>query len=238
MLNVFISGLTPNSGKTVVAAGLAATMQSLSYSTSVYKPIQLSSQTEFGTRTSKDLAIVKSFDSNVTTLSTYFLSGSSSPFVGAYEDGVKIDLNVIRNEYQTALEHTECNIVEGGNSISSPIIEYVTEIDIVKTLRAPLVLVVNPFKSSIDSVITGLEYIKFHRVNFAGIIITQFDENSEDLEKKYFPQIVQQYSDAKILGVLPDYCKADVCQAEVISDVLTKIDIEQLFGVKIAKLNV
>ena len=177
MLNVFISGLTPNSGKTVVTAGLAATMQSLSYSTSVYKPIQLRAGTELGTRSSGDLAVVKSFDPNIKTLSTYFLSGSCSPFVGAYEDGVKIDLNIIRNEYQNVLENSECNIVEGGNSISSPIMEYVTEIDIVKTLRAPLVLIVNPFKSSIDSVISGLEYIKFHRVNFAGIIITQFDEN-------------------------------------------------------------
>ena len=40
MLNVFISGLERQSGKTIVTAGLAATMQSLSYSTSVYKPIQ------------------------------------------------------------------------------------------------------------------------------------------------------------------------------------------------------
>ncbi len=238
MLNVFITGLTPKSGKTIVTAGLAATMQSLSYSTSVYKPIQLCAQTDGGgVRSSQDMALVKRFDPNITTLATYYLSGGASPFVGAYEDGVKIDLNIIRNEYQSAMKITECNIIEGGNSISSPIIEYVTEIDIVKTLRQPLVLVVNPVKSTLDDVIAGLEYIKFHRVNFAGVIVTQFDENSENLEKKYFPQIIKQFSDAKILGVLPDYGE-NIQPEVVISDILTKVNLEEMFGVKIAKLDV
>ncbi len=40
MLSVFISGFESQTGKTIVTAGLAATMQSLSYSTNVYKPIE------------------------------------------------------------------------------------------------------------------------------------------------------------------------------------------------------
>ena len=40
MLNVFISGLERQSGKTIVTAGLAATMQRVAYTTSDYKPIQ------------------------------------------------------------------------------------------------------------------------------------------------------------------------------------------------------
>ena len=42
MLSIFVSGLNKHTGKTIVTAGIAGTMQSLSYSTSVYKPIETS----------------------------------------------------------------------------------------------------------------------------------------------------------------------------------------------------
>ena len=40
MLDVFITGSQNDTGKTIVTAGLAATMQSLGYSTGVYAPVQ------------------------------------------------------------------------------------------------------------------------------------------------------------------------------------------------------
>ena len=66
MLNVFISGLERQSGKTIVTAGLAATMQSLSYPTSVYKPIQTGATELNGFKSSPDLALIKRVDSNIT----------------------------------------------------------------------------------------------------------------------------------------------------------------------------
>ena len=40
MLNLYVTSTNINDGKTFLTAGLAATMQSLGYKTSVYKPIQ------------------------------------------------------------------------------------------------------------------------------------------------------------------------------------------------------
>ena len=40
MLNLYITSSNRKEGKTFLTAGLAATMQSLGYSTAVYKPIQ------------------------------------------------------------------------------------------------------------------------------------------------------------------------------------------------------
>lgn len=238
MLNVFISGLTRQSGKTLVTAGLAATMQSLSYSTCVYKPIQTGAKLLNGFKSSPDLAALKIIDPNINTLSTYLLTSLESPFVGAYEDNVKIDINTIYNEFRALSSAADCSLVEGSNSISTPVAQYMTEIDIVKTLRLPLVLVVNPFKNKIDSVIAGLNYINSNKVNFLGIIINQYDEDSEILEVKYFPQIIKEYSNVKILGILPKYDEKTRLAPEVlIADVINKVNIEAIFGLKIAKLN-
>lgn len=238
MLKVFISGLGAQTGKTLVTAGLAATMQSLSYSTSVYKPIQTGAAGLNGFKRSQDLMTIKTIDPNILTQATYVMCGKSSPFVSSYEDNIKIDINVIYDEFISGVNLADCNIVEGANSISAPIARNFTEIDIVKMLKLPLILVVNPAKTPIDNVISGLHYIKTSNVDFSGIIINQYDENSENIEEKYFPQIIKEYSNAEILGVLPDYGDIKMPDPEVlIADILNKVNIEKVFALKIAKLN-
>ncbi len=235
MLSVFISGFGSQTGKTIVTAGLAATMQSLSYSTNVYKPVCVNWQN--GVRVS-DLDFIKKVDSNITTELSYVLESPGSPFVGAYEQGLKIDVNTIFSTYQACSQCSDCNLVEGANSISVPVAQNMTEIDIVKMLKLPLVMVVNPKKTSIDKVISGLKYIQNERVNLLGIIINCYNENSDNLEEKYFPQIIQEFSNAKLLGKLPDYGDiTDLAPEILIADVLNNIDIESVFGLKIAKLN-
>ena len=105
MLSVFISGFESQTGKTLVTAGLAATMQSLSYSTNVYKPVCTNSQNING------LELIKNVDSNISTEVSYILKSSLSPFVGAYEDGVKIDLNTIFSTYQECYHVNDCTLV-------------------------------------------------------------------------------------------------------------------------------
>ena len=101
-----------------------------------------------------------------------------------------------------------------------------------------MVLVVNAKTTPIAEVISGLRYIYSERVDFLGVIINQYDENSENLEEKYFPQILKEFCDVKILGTLPDYGEvSSIAPEKLIEDVLTNINIEEVFGLKIAKLN-
>ncbi|MCM1339280.1 MAG: dethiobiotin synthase [Muribaculaceae bacterium] len=237
MLNIFISGLEPQTGKTLVASGLAATMQSLSYSTSVYKPIQMNAKSLNGFKSSSDLSFVKRIDSNINTLATYMLSGNESPFVSAYEDKVTVSFESIFNDFRTVSNLTECNIVEGCNSIASPILEKMTEINLIRDLRLPLVLVLNPALTPIERILLGLNYIHANRINLLGVIITQYNESSEKLEQRYFPQILKEYSDVNILGILPEYDDVTNLPPEkLIEDVLNNIKLEEIFRVKIAKL--
>lgn len=232
MLSVFISGFESQTGKTVVTAGLAATMQSLSYSTNVYKPVCQDCENTNG------LEFIKNVDSNISTETSYVLKSPLSPFVGAYEEGLNIDVNTIFSTYQACSQIGDCNLVEGANCISTPVAKNMTEIDIVKMLKLPLVMVVNPKKTSIDKVISGLRYIQSECVEFLGVIINCFDENSENLEEKYFAQILEEFTNVKVLGKLPDYgCISNLAPETLIADVLNNIDIEKVFGLKIAKLN-
>lgn len=238
MLSIFISGLVRQSGKTLLTAGLAGTMQSLCYSTSVYKPIQTGAILLNNNLVSQDLQAVKNIDANIKTSSLYNFQSQLTPLVAAYEGDSKIDITSIYNGFQTNIQMTECHIVEGANSIFSPIDERRTEADIVKTLGLPLLLVVNPKISSIGEVISGINFIRSNKVNLLGVVVNDYDENSENLEEKYFPQLIKEYSNVEILGNLPHYeDMRDLTPDTLIADVLNQVDIERIFGLKIAKLN-
>ena len=73
MLQLFITGVKPNSGKTFVTAGLAATMQSLGYSSAVYLPVQTGAVENGGYIQAPDLVYVKNIDENIKTYCSYLL---------------------------------------------------------------------------------------------------------------------------------------------------------------------
>lgn len=238
MLSIFISGLEKQSGKTIITAGLAGTMQSLSYSTSVYKPIQTGASSLNGFVQSQDLALVNMFDSNIKTGATYVFQSPLMPLVSAYESNSKIDIANIYSDYQSNIQMTECHIVEGSNSISAPVTEKATEADIVKALGLPLLLVVNSKKSTVDEVISTVNYIHSRKIDFLGIIVNEYDESTQNLEEKYFPQLIKEFTGADILGIIPHYDNIQALTPDtLIADILNRVNIEDIFGLKIAKLN-
>lgn len=239
MLSVFISGLSRQSGKTLVIAGLAGTMQSLNYSTGVYKPIQTGAKSLNGFLQSQDLALIKRIDSNINTYSSYVFLSENCPLVSAYEaNNTKIDLNDIYNDFQSCMQMVECRLVEGANSISSPVAEKMTEINIVKSLGIPLILVINPKQDKIGDVIAGVSFILSSKVKFLGFIVNNYDKESENPEEKYYPQMVKEYTGINVLGVLPHYENFESLTPDtLIADTLNNVQLEEIMGLKIAKLN-
>lgn len=238
MLSIFISGLVKQSGKTLVTAGLAGTMQSLCYSTSVYKPVQTNAVVVNDIPVSQDLQAINNIDSNIKTSASYVFQSPLTPLVAAYVDNSKIDVSKIYNDFQANITMTECHIVEGANSVFSPIDEHRTEADIIKSLGLPLLLVVNPKMSAIGDVIAGINFVKTEKVNLLGVIVNDYDDNSENLEEKYFPQLIKEYTDVNILGLIPHYDSVRQLAPEtLIADILNKVSVEEIFGLKIAKLN-
>ncbi|MBP3847824.1 dethiobiotin synthase [bacterium] len=233
MLSVYVAGLKKGTGKTLICSGLAGTMQSLNYAVSYYKPIQ----TGYNMLNS-DTEIISKIDKHIKVSSTYKLQSPSGPLFGAYNEGIKnIDTMTIMHDYKTNIMMTECHIVEGCNGISSPIDEKKTEIDLIKQFGLPVILVINPNITKTDEAISGINYIYSKHVNLSGVIVNDYNMDSNDIEIKYFPHLIKEYTGAKVLGTLPHYDNFENLPADIlISDILNKLNIEDIFSLKIAKL--
>ena len=239
MLNIFVAGTDINVGKTFITAGLAATMQSLGYSTCVYKPIQTGTLDKNGFMQSPDLAFVKNIDPYIKTFSTYLLKESATPIIAAEKEHVIIDKNLIKKDYDTISSEYDCTMVESTGGLMTPVAFNFLMSDLVKTLDLPILLVVRPDSGTVNHTLLTINHAISKGLNVRGVIINNFPEETSDLDIKAAPRLIEEYSDTKVLGIVKSFDDIKrINPNDLITDILNGIDIESVFKVKIAKLDV
>ena len=232
MLELYVSGIEKNSGKTVVTAGLAATMQSLGYDTCVYKPVQTGAIVKDGFVQSPDLAFMKSVDPYIKTYFSYLLHKNDVPFLAAEAENIIIDKDSLYKDY-TSFEGHECIITDGCDGLSTPLAEEFLEQNLVRMLNLPVLFVVSD--ASVNNVVANINEATLYGVKIRGVIINNCTEKTD----KNLPRLIESYTAAKVLGILPYFENIKkINPNDLISNVLEGIDLESVFDVKIAKLEI
>lgn len=239
MQNIFITGTDINVGKTLIAAGLAATMQSLGYSTCVYKPIQTGIKERNGERYSQDLAFVNSIDPYIKTFSSYLLKEPALPLIAAEEEHTVIDKNLIKRDCESIEESCDCTIVEGTGGVMTPVGTNLLMSDLMKTINLPIVIVVKAQEGMVSKTLMTINHLHSKGVKIRGAIINDFPPETDNKDIKTSPRLIEEYSDVKILGIIRSFPNAEkITPSELITNILNGIDIESVFDVKIEKLDI
>lgn len=240
MLSVFITSTGSNVGKTFITAGIAATMQSLGYSTCVYKPVQTSATKKNGFGQSRDLLFVKNIDPYVEIHSAYTLKEQAPPVIAAEAENILIDKSFIKKGYDLVAKDHDCLITEGTGGIMTPIAPNFLVSDMIKTLDIPIVIVVQPEAGMVNQTLLTINHAEAKGIKVRGVIINNFSQNSaEDAEAKNAFRLIEEYSNARILGIVRNFKKPNkVNPSELITEIINGIDIESVFDARIEKLAV
>ena len=236
MLELFVTGADQNSDKIFVTAGLTATMQSLGYSTAVYKPVETGVIEKNGFVQSPDLAYVKFVDPFIKTYFTYLLKDRPNPLISAAKEGIVIEKNNILNDYQKLEDMYELLVVDGISGLATPLSKNFLEEDMIKILDLPLLLVVSASNSDINNILLTINHAKEKGIHIRGIILTNYPEQTQNSDIKLLPRLIEEYTDVKILGILPHFNKSDLNPNDLISEILSGVDLEAVVNIRIAKL--
>lgn len=239
MINLFVTGTDYGTGKTFISAGLAATMQSLGYSTCVYKPIQTGAVNKNGFVQSPDLLFVKNVDPYVKTYSSYLLKEKADPSIAAEFENILIDKNALNLDFQNITKEHDCTIVDGTGGLAVPLAPGFVTADLIKTFSTPTVLVIKPDLGTVNQTLLTINQAKSSGLNVRGVIINDFPEIGRTSGIKAVPRLIEEYSDAKILGIIPHFQDIQKLNPnDLLTSILNGIDIESVFNVKIAKLEI
>lgn len=237
MLQLFITGAKPNSGKNFVTAGLAATMQSLGYDSAVYLPVQTGAVEQGGYIQAPDLVYIKNTDSNIKTYCSYLLKSTDLPLFAAAAQDIMIEKDIIYEDYLSISERFECFIVNGVCGLSTPLGKNFLEEDLIKTLDLPLLIVASPLESSFNDILLTINNAVSKNIRLRGVILNDCPFKTGDINIKNLPRMIEEYSDARVLGIIPHIHDMRKFQpGDLIGAILTGVDIESVFDVKIAKL--
>lgn len=238
MLELYVSGTEQNSGKTFITAGLAATMQCLGYSTSVYKPVQTNAIKKNGFVQAPDLAYVKFIDPYIKTYFSYLLTSNAAPVLAAGFSGIEIKRDKILQDYEQIFRESECIITDGCQGITAPLSVDMLETDLIKALGLPVLIVISPEKTSVNNIIMTLNYAKSLEIPVRGVILNEYPDDTTDLNVKNLTRLVEEYTDAKVLGIMPHLENLrNIKPDDLITNILYGIDVESVFNIKIAKLS-
>lgn len=235
MLNLYITSSNRKEGKTFLTAGLAATMQSLGYSTSVYKPIQTNGIEHNGFMQSPDLTYIKSVDPYINTQFTYLYKSNLEPLIASELENDPIDVELISREFFKISGASDCTLIDGDCGILSPIAPSVQTADLVKRLQIPLLFVVTPREDSINDTLLSIYTAQEKGLEIRGVVINNIQEDCPKNLLNAIPRVIEEYTNVKILGLI-SHIKGKMSPEDLITSVLNGVDIESIFDVKIEKL--
>lgn len=172
-MNLFVTGIGTNVGKTIVSAILTEALEA-----DYWKPIQS------GTIEGKDSDTVRNLISNSKTVihpETYLLKEPLSPHFAAKLENLEIDLNTI-NVPKT----TNHLIIEGAGGLLVPINDKQYVIDIAKKINCEIVLVISSYLGCINHSLLSIDYLekngfKIHSLIFNG----EFEEEVKNAIANY-----------------------------------------------------
>lgn len=235
MLNLYVTSVNKKDGKTFLSAGLSATMQSLGYKTSVYKPIQTSGIEINGFMQSPDLTFIKSMDPYINTYFTYLFKSNTEPLIAAENENEFIDIDFINNEYARILSTSDSTIIDGDRGLFSPLAPSVQTVDMIRKLQIPLLFVVTPSENCINDILLSIYAAQDKGIEIRGVVINNIKEYCPKEELTSITRIIEEYTTVRILGLLPNLGEK-IQPEELITSILNGIDIESVFNVKIEKL--
>ena len=235
MLNLYVTSANRGDGKTFLSAGISATMQSLGYTTSVYKPIQTSGIEIGGFMQSPDLTFIKSIDPYINTHFSYLFKEKTEPLIASEIENEPIDIEQIFNEYRRIIVNSDCTIVDGDSGLLSPLAQEVQTIDLIKRLQLPTLYVITPREDAINNTLLSIYTAIEQGVDIRGVIINNIADDCPKSMLTSITRVIEEYSNTTILGLLP-HINGKITPEDLITAILNGIDIESIFRVKIEKL--
>jgi len=172
-MKYIIAGIGTEIGKTFISSILTEALEA-----DYWKPIQAGALDFTDTDTVRSLI---STDKTVFHPETYRLNEPMSPHAAAEIDGIEIELSKFE------LPQTNNNlIVELAGGLMVPLNDRETNLDLIKKLNIPVILVSKNYLGSINHTLLSIEILKLNNINIKGLIFNgEQNKSSEDFILNY-----------------------------------------------------
>lgn len=202
---IFITGTDTGVGKTFVAGGLARMWCQMGKRVGVMKPIESGCVKSDGVLQPLDALFLKAMVSSTDDLDLvvpYRLEHPLAPSIAAELEGIKIDLENVKSIYQQLERRYEVVLVEGAGGLLSPLYEAFTNVDLIKLLDIPVIVVTRNALGTINHTLLTIQCARSNGLSILGVIINNSSPN-DDSSANDNPRVIKELSGQRLLGTIP-----------------------------------
>ena len=113
----------------------------------------------------------------------YTFQKAVSPHIGAEEEKVYVDFEFIKNKIDALSDQFDHILIEGVGGLMSPIDCARTNLDLIKYLHLPVILIVGLKLGCINEALLTLEALRSHNIHILGWIANEVDSNMLEINK-------------------------------------------------------
>ena len=203
MRSLFVTGTGTDIGKTYVSAAIARYFTKRNLAIAYYKAAVSGANSieESDAGFVRDSAGIKQ---ETSSLLSYLYKRPLSPHLAARIEGNCASLDKIHHDYLSLDGKYDYVLSEGAGGIICPVVYedncHILYENIIKLLRAPVVIVADAGLGTINHTILTYEYLKARKIKVQGVILNRFDKDSVMHTDNL--KMIEALSDIKVIATL------------------------------------
>lgn len=180
MKQFYVLGTATDVGKTYVSALLCKSLKAYNIDVSYYKPVASGNRLdENGSIIVNDVDFVIKFASIYNATYSYAYLSAYSPHLSASIEGNEAKITPIVQKADELRRVCQISIIEGAGGVICPIVyNKIMQIDIVKAINAPVLLVADANLGAINQTCLSVKFLKDNNVNIKAILLNNYDKTS------------------------------------------------------------
>ncbi len=219
MFGVFVSGTDTGVGKTTISCALLVALRARGLRASGMKPIASGCETEpCGLRNADALALIEASDPApcYADCNPYAFGEAIAPHLAARNENVEISLPRVRDAYSTIARATECMVVEGVGGWAVPLSGAAMQVDLVRVLDLPVILVVGLRLGCLNHALLSARAIDADGCRLIGWVGNRVDPSMARVEENI--ATLRERLPAPCLGIVPHLDTPDPVRAATALD--------------------
>jgi dethiobiotin synthetase len=204
MTHYFITGTDTEIGKTFVACALMVALRARGMKVAPMKPIAAGTVTHNGAEVNedvRDLVSVYGAPIDVAVVNPYCFARPIAPHIAATEEGVSIDMSIIRHAFNTLASAHDVVLVEGAGGFLVPLDGARSMAALPSALGLDVVLVVGLRLGCISHALLTAEAIRARKLHLVGWVGNVVDANMAEQAQNIATLTAQL--NTPCLGVVP-----------------------------------
>ncbi len=203
---LFVCGTDTDVGKTIVTASLCAYLKSMGVKVAPFKPLESGcSVARDGSLLPADTIFLKKsagVDEPINRLNVYSFQEALAPGVAAKRKKIAVSFSRISKALDSLEQDYDRVIIEGAGGLMVPLSGSKTNLDLIKHLKVPVLLVGRLGLGTINHTLLTWQKLKKEKINCVGVILNQTTKKV-GLADQTNANILKNTYKLPVLGIFP-----------------------------------